>query len=39
LLGGEQGRELVEEADAFMARREVVDPARLTATMLPGFEQ
>jgi hypothetical protein len=37
LLGGEQGRELVRAADAFMATQGISNPVRLTAMLAPGF--
>jgi eukaryotic-like serine/threonine-protein kinase len=37
LLGGDEGRALVEQADAFWADQQVVDPARVTAILAPGF--
>ena len=37
LLGGDEGRALIAEADAWMAGEGIVDPARLAATFVPGF--
>jgi hypothetical protein len=37
LLGGDEGRALLAEAGAWMAREQVRDPARLTAMLLPGW--
>jgi hypothetical protein len=36
LLGGEQGRELVEDASLSMRAQGIVDPARWTSLFLPG---
>ena len=37
LLGGDEGRALVAEADAWMAGQQVRNPARLAAVLAPGF--
>jgi hypothetical protein len=37
LLGGDEGRNLVESADAWMASQGVRNPERLTAMFAPGF--
>jgi tetratricopeptide (TPR) repeat protein len=37
LLGGEEGRGLIEGADAWMAGQGIVNPARMTAMLAPGF--
>ena len=37
LLGGEQGQALVEQADTWMSRQGVRNPARMTDLMAPGF--
>jgi serine/threonine protein kinase len=37
LLGGENGREMVEAADAWMAGQRVRNPARMTQLYAPGF--
>ncbi len=37
LLGGEQGRSAVQEADAWMTSQGIKDPARMTALHAPGF--
>jgi serine/threonine protein kinase len=39
LLGGEQGRELVEAADAWMREQGVKNPARFAALWAPGFPE
>jgi hypothetical protein len=38
LLGGDEGKALIDEADAFLRAGGVVDPARLVATFMPGVE-
>jgi len=37
LLGGDAGRTLVEDADAWMSAGAVADPARLAAMLVPGL--
>jgi hypothetical protein len=37
LIGGEEGRVLIEKANTWMASQSVQDPARLTAAYTPGF--
>jgi hypothetical protein len=37
LLGGEEGRTLVEGADTWMKSESVKDPAKMTAMLAPGF--
>jgi hypothetical protein len=37
LLGGAEGRALIEQADAELRQRGIVNPARLTAMLAPGF--
>jgi hypothetical protein len=37
LRGGDEGRALVEQADAWMRAQEVRNPARMAACMAPGF--
>ncbi len=37
LRGGDRGRSLVEESDAWMSGQGIRDPARMTAMLLPGF--
>jgi hypothetical protein len=39
LLGGDEGREMVKAADAFMASQSIVNPVRMTAMLAPGFGQ
>jgi hypothetical protein len=38
VIGGEEGREFVDAADAELVALGIRNPARLTATWLPGFE-
>jgi len=37
LLGGDEGRALLGQADAWMRERHLADPARITAMVTPGF--
>jgi serine/threonine protein kinase/tetratricopeptide (TPR) repeat protein len=37
-LGGERGRQLVAEADAWMRNQEIQDPAAMTRMLTPGFD-
>ena len=37
LLGGDEGADLVRVADEWMASQSVVNPARMTALLVPGF--
>jgi tetratricopeptide (TPR) repeat protein len=37
LLGGDEGRELVRAADAWMTSESIKNPARMTAMFAPGF--
>jgi hypothetical protein len=37
LLGGEQGRALVAEADSWMSTQNIRNPARMTTMLAPGF--
>jgi hypothetical protein len=37
LLGGEQGKALVQAADEWMAAQDIRNPARLAAMLVPGF--
>lgn len=37
LLGGDRGRELVSQADAWLSSEGVRNPARLAAMLTPGF--
>jgi eukaryotic-like serine/threonine-protein kinase len=37
LLGGDEGRKLVAQADAWMGGQNVVNPARMAATFFPLF--
>jgi hypothetical protein len=38
LLGGDEGKALVAEADAFFRAGGAIDPERLVAVLLPGCE-
>jgi hypothetical protein len=38
LLGGEDGQRLIAQADAWMAGQKVLNPARMTAFLVPGFD-
>jgi hypothetical protein len=37
LLGGDEGRDLVRAADAWMTSESIKNPARMTAMLAPGF--
>ena len=37
LLGGDEGRALIAQADAWMAGQEIRNPARMAACIAPGF--
>jgi hypothetical protein len=37
LLGGDEGRALIHQADEWMTREEIRDPARMTAALAPYF--
>jgi hypothetical protein len=37
LIGGDRGHELVDDADDWMSRQEIKDPARLLNLLAPGF--
>jgi hypothetical protein len=37
LLGGEEGQALIEQADGEFRKRGIVNPARMTAMLAPGF--
>jgi hypothetical protein len=39
LLGGDEGRNLVAQADVWMAGQQIRNPARMTAMLAPGFAQ
>jgi hypothetical protein len=39
LLGGAQGRALIDDADAWMAHQDILNPARMTALFAPGFDR
>ena len=38
LLGDEEGKQLITEADSFLRAGGVVDPGRFAATLYPGIE-
>ena len=38
LIGGDEGQKLIRETDHWMASEGVVNPARVTAMLAPGFE-
>jgi hypothetical protein len=38
-LGGDRGRELIAEADAWMLKQTIKNPERLTRMLAPGFEE
>jgi eukaryotic-like serine/threonine-protein kinase len=37
LRGGDEGRELIERADAWMRAQSIVNPSRMASCMSPGF--
>ena len=37
LLGGDEGRALVQTSDAWMTSESIKNPARMTAMLAPGF--
>jgi eukaryotic-like serine/threonine-protein kinase len=37
LLGGEEGRRLVTDADGWMTAQGIGSPSRMTAVLAPGF--
>lgn len=39
VIGGEQGRALIEEADTWLRERGAVDPAHFVSIMMPGIER
>lgn len=39
LLGGDEGRALIEQADSWMTHQSIRDPARMAAAMVPGFPE
>ena len=39
LIGGDEGQKLIRETDDWMASEGVVNPARVTAMLAPGFER
>ncbi|WZO98998.1 protein kinase [Isosphaeraceae bacterium EP7] len=39
VLGGDEGRELVARADAWMVAQSIRDPARMAACLVPGFPE
>ncbi|MEZ4453856.1 MAG: AAA family ATPase [Nannocystaceae bacterium] len=38
VIGGEEGRRWIDEADAALRGQEIAEPARWTAILVPGFE-
>jgi hypothetical protein len=39
LLGGDEGRRLIADADSWMAGQQIRNPARMTAMLVPGFRE
>ena len=39
LLGGDQGREMIVQADVWMTGQGIKNPARMTAMLVPGFPE
>ena len=39
MLGGDEGRALVETADAWMRSETIVNPERMTEVFAPGFDR
>jgi hypothetical protein len=37
ILGGDQGRELIQQADDWMTRQQIKNPVKITNLMAPGF--
>jgi hypothetical protein len=37
LLGGDQGRGMIDQADVWMTGQGIKNPARVTAMLVPGF--
>ena len=38
LIGGDEGRQLIEGADTLMKNEGIVDPARFARMLVPGFD-
>ena len=38
LLGGDEGRSLVEASEAYMTAEGILDPKRICSTLIPGFD-
>jgi len=38
IIGGERGRQLIAEADAWMRKQEIKNPAAMTRMLAPGFD-
>jgi hypothetical protein len=39
VLGGHAGRDLLAEADAWMAGQQIKNPGRMAAVLAPGFDK
>jgi hypothetical protein len=38
IIGGERGRQLISEADTWMHKQEIKNPAAMTRMLAPGFD-